>query len=152
MINKIIDNSVDDSVTEQRISWGECPVDQYEAEACFSENSTFELGTVCLNGQKHKIDIRFPFSHCYRIIDRELAIVLYQVPKLPIVGIEYPLYKVKNSLLIQQIVNEAGGVLEKEELEHYQVLAVNIVIDVVLYKNEHFSIEGLGGTNGKMDK
>ncbi|HEM3570164.1 hypothetical protein J5573_04255 [Streptococcus suis] len=60
------------------------------------------------------------------------------------------MYKIVNSLLVEQVVQVAGGVLEKEELEHYQILSTNIVIDVILYKGEEILIHDEGINDGQV--
>ncbi|HEM4974950.1 hypothetical protein [Streptococcus suis] len=53
-------------------------------------------------------------------------------------------------MLVEQVVQVAGGVLEKEELEHYQILSTNIVIDVILYKGEEILIHDEGINDGQV--
>lgn len=137
-------------VIEERIIFANCDMDQYEAEVKFGENSTFEVGSVLMEGKKSTFTLNFPFSRCYRITERELATSLYQVPRIPQKGTEYPIYKIQNSLFIKEVVQVAGGILESEELEHYQVLSTNLVIDVILHTGEQVSIQKGGETGGRL--
>lgn len=141
-------NNKNESIVEERLKWGTCDIDQYEAEVKFGENSTFEVGSVLLEGKKSNLILDFPFSRCYRVTDRELGSTLYQIPQSSQNEAEYPLYKIKNSLFIKEVVRAAGGVLESDELEHYQVISDNLVLDVILYKGEQISIQKEGGNDG----
>ena len=127
--------------SEYHIPFGNITKDHYQAEAEFSENTDFELATIVLTGEKRRLRIRFPFSHCYQIIDRNLASVLWDIPLIPRKGVEYPLYRIGNSFLIEQIVHRAGGILAKEELEHYRVLTKNLLIDIILYEDQSREIQ-----------
>ena len=49
------------------------------------------------------------------------------------------------------MVQGAGGVLEKDELEHVQILSTNIVIDILLFKGEEMLIQNEGVNDGKLD-
>jgi hypothetical protein len=127
--------------SEYHIPFGNITKDHYRAEAKFSENTDFELATIVLTGEKRRVRIRFPFSHCYQIIDRNLALVLWDIPANLSKDVEYPLYRIGNSFLIEQIVHRAGGVLAKEELEHYRILTKNLLIDIILYEGQSREIQ-----------
>lgn len=145
------DASSEKSRNEIRLRWGELLEDKYVAEAKFSENTDFEIATILLKGNKSEIVLDFPFCHFYRLTERELSACLYQVPSVSETDLEYPLYKIVNSLLIEQVVQGAGGVLEKDELEHVQILSTNIVIDILLFKGEEMLIQNEGVNDGKLD-
>ena len=146
-----IDASIEKSRNEIRLRWGELLEDKYVAEAKFSENTDFEIATILLKGNKSEIVLDFPFCHFYRLTERELSACLYQVTSVSETDLEYPLYKIVNSLLIEQVVQRAGGVLEKEELEHVQILSTNLVIGILLYKGEEMLIQNEGVNDGKLD-
>ncbi|MCO8200111.1 hypothetical protein [Streptococcus suis] len=148
--SKVLDVSAEKSRNEIRLRWGELVEDRYTAEAKFGESSDFEIAMIALKGNKSEIVLDFPFCHFYRLTERELSLYLYQVPSVSELGIEYPLYKIVNSWLVEQVVQVAGGVLEKEELEHYQILSTNIVIDVILYKGEEILIHDEGINDGQV--
>lgn len=127
--------------SEYHIPFGNITKDHYQAEAKFSENTDFELATILLKGKKRRVRIQFPFSHCYQIIDRNLASVLWDIPLIPRKSVEHPLYRIGNSFLIEQIVHRAGEVLAKEELEHYRILTKNLLIDIILYEGQSRGIQ-----------
>ncbi len=131
----------DKTRSERRVTWGNVEKDCYQAEAEFSENTHFELATILLKGKKRRVRIRFPFSYCYQITDRNLASVIWDIPVNQSKGAEYPLYRIENSFLIEQIVHNAGGVLYKQELEHYRVLTNNLLIDIILYEGQGGDIQ-----------
>lgn len=131
----------DKTRSERRVTWGNVEKDCYQAEAEFSENTHFELATILLKGKKRRVRIRFPFSYCYQITDRNLASVIWDIPVNQSKGAEYPLYRIENSFLIEQIVHNAGGVLYKRELEHYRVLTNNLLIDIILYEGQGGDIQ-----------
>lgn len=131
----------DKTRSERRVTWGNVEKDCYQAEAEFSENTHFELATILLKGKKRRVRIRFPFSYCYQITDRNLASVIWDIPVNQSKGAEYPLYRIENSFLIEQIVHNAGGVLYKQELEHYRVLTNNLLIDIILYEGQGVDIQ-----------
>lgn len=127
--------------SEYHIPFGNITKDHYQAEAKFSENTDFELATILLKGKKRRVRIGFPFSHCYQIIDRNLASVPWDIPLIPRKSVEHPLYRIGNSFLIEQIVHRAGEVLAKEELEHYRILTKNLLIDIILYEGQSRGIQ-----------
>lgn len=131
----------DKTMSERRVTWGNVEKDCYQAEAKFSENTDFELATIVLTGEKRQVRVRFPFSHFYQIIDRNLASVIWDIPVNPSKGAEYPLYRIENSFLIEQIVHNAAGVLYKQELEHYRALTNNLLIDIILYEGQGGDIQ-----------
>ena len=131
----------DKTRSERRVTWGNVEKDCYQAEAKFSENTDFELATIVLTGDKRQVRVRFPFSHFYQIIDRNLASVIWDIPVNSSKGAEYPLYRIENSFLIEQIVHNAGGVLYKQELEHYRILTNNLLIDIILYEGQSGDIQ-----------
>jgi len=114
------------------------PEDEYEASAVFSENSNYEISTITLKGKKHLIRLKFPFCHFYQIIDRDLFGTLNQIPSLP--ELESPICKLDTSSLITEVIHRAGGVLAEEDLVHFRICAKNLVIDLILYKNEESDI------------
>ena len=114
------------------------PEDEYEASAAFSENSHYEISTISLKGKKHRIRLKFPFCHFYQITDRNLFDALHQIPSLP--ELESPICKLETSSLITELIHRAGGVLSEEDLVHFRICAKNLVIDLVLYKNEDSDI------------
>lgn len=136
---------------EERILWGNFPLDYYKVDMNFSENTAFEVGKICLEGKKFYIEFDFPFCHCYRTVNRKLATLLYQVPQSSSDNMEYPIYKIANSLFVDQVVCSSGGVLEKDKLEHYQILSLNLVIDIILYKGEEILFEKKRRTGDEMD-
>lgn len=75
------------------------------------------------------------------IIDRNLASVLWDIPANLSKDVEHPLYRIENSFFIEQIVHRAGGVLAKEELEHYRVLTKNLLIDIILCEGQGRDIQ-----------
>ena len=120
------------------IEWKSVPEDEYEVSAVFSENSNYEISTITLNGKKHLIRLKFPFCHFYQIIDKDLFDTLNQIPSLP--EHEFPICKLDTSSLITEVIHKAGGVLTEEDLVHFRICAKNLVIDLVLYKNEESDI------------
>lgn len=121
---------------ERRLVWGKFQEDTYEATAEFSENNTFEVATILLKGNKHTVTLKFPYSHFYRVTDRQLFASLYQNITILKAKVDYPVYKIEDSMLIEQVIYTAGGVLDRDDLAHYQVLSRNLVIDVILYAKE----------------
>lgn len=120
------------------------PEDEYEASAVFSENSNHEISTITLKGKKHLIKLNFPFCHFYQITDRDLFDSLNKIPRSP--ELESPICKLDTSSLITEVIHRAGGVLTEEDLVHFRICAKNLVIDLVLYKNEerYIRIEEVG--------
>lgn len=115
------------------------PEDEYEASAAFSENSHYEISTISLKGKKHLIKLNFSFCHFYQIIDRDLFDTLNQISRLP--ELESPICKLETSSLIAEVIHRAGGVLAEEDLVHFRICAKNLVIDIVIYKNEESDIK-----------
>lgn len=134
--NEICKTSRSDDVIENRVKWGDFHMDQYFVDACFSENINFEVGAIYLTGKEYRLKLEFPFSHCYRMMDRKLAPLFYQVPDYPQSNTEYPVYIIENSMFIKDTVANSGGVLGLDELEHFQILSFNAVIDVLVYREE----------------
>lgn len=120
------------------IEWKSVPEDEYEVSAVFSENSNHEISTITLNVKKHLIRLKFPFCHFYQIIDRDLFGTLNQIPSLP--ELESPICKLDTSSLITEVIHRAGGVLAEEDLVHFRICTKNLVIDLVLYKNQESNI------------
>ena len=120
------------------IEWKSLPEDEYEVSAVFSENSNYEISTITLEGKKHLIRLKFPFCYFYQIIDRDLFGTLNQIPSLP--ELESSICKLETSSLITEVIHRAGGVLTEEDLVHFRICAKNLVIDMILYKNEESDI------------
>ena len=120
------------------LEWKSVPEDEYEASAAFSENSHDEISTITLKGKKHLIRLKFPFCHFYQITDRDLFDALHQISSSP--EIESPICKLETSSLITEVIHRAGGVLTEEDLAHFRICAKNLVIDLVLYKNQESDI------------
>ena len=120
------------------IKWKSVPEDEYEASAAFSENSHYEISTMTLKGKKNLIRLKFPFCHFYQITDIDLFDTLHQIPSLP--ELESPICKLETSSLITEVIHRAGGVLTEEDLVHFRICAKNLVIDLVLYKNQESDI------------
>ena len=120
------------------------PEDEYESSAVYSENSHYEISTMTLKGKKHLIRLKFPFCHFYQITDRDLFDALHQIPSLS--ELESPICKLETSSLITEVIHRAGGVLTEEDLVHFRICAKNLVIDLILYKNQEsdIRIEGVG--------
>ena len=120
------------------IEWKSLPEDEYEVSAVFSENSNYEISTITLEGKKHLIRLKFPFCYFYQIIDRDLFGTLNQIPSLP--ELESSICKLDTSRLITKVIHKAGGVLTEEDWVHFRICAKNLVIDLVLYKNQESDI------------
>ena len=116
------------------LEWKSVPEDEYEASAAFSENSHYEISTMTLKGKKHLIRLKFPFCHFYQITDRDLFDALHKIPS------SSNLCKLETSSLITEVIHRAGGVLTEEDLVHFRICAKNLVIDLVLYKNQESDI------------
>ena len=116
------------------LEWKSVPEDEYEASAAFSENSHDEISTMTLKGKKHLIRLKFPFCHFYQITDRNLFDALHKIPS------SSNLCKLETSSLITEVIHRAGGVLAEEDLVHFRICAKNLVIDLILYKNEESDI------------
>ena len=116
------------------------PEDEYEASAAFSENSHYEISTITLKGKKHMIRLKFPFCHFYQITDRNLYDVLHQIPSSSDLESLICICKLETSSLITEVIHRAGGVLTEEDLVHFRICAKNLVIDLVLYKNQESDI------------
>ena len=116
------------------LEWKSVPEDEYEASAAFSENSHDEISTITLKGKKHLIRLKFPFCHFYQITDRNLFDALHKIPS------SSNLCKLETSSLITEVIHRAGGVLTEEDLAHFRICAKNLVIDLVLYKNQESDI------------
>lgn len=114
------------------------PEDEYEASAAFSENNHYEISTISLKGKKHLIRLKFPFCHFYQITDRDLFDTLHQISSSS--DLESLICKLENSSLITEVIHRAGGVLTEEDLVHFRICAKNLVIDLVLYKNQDSDI------------
>ena len=114
------------------------PEDEYEASAAFSENNHYEISTMTLKGKKNLIRLKFPFCHFYQIIGRDLFDTLHQIPSLP--ELESPICKLETSSLITEVIHRADGVLTEEDLIHFRICAKNLVIDLILYKNQESDI------------
>ena len=114
------------------------PKDDYLASAEFSENTSYELSTIALHGLKYQVVLKFPFCHFYQIIDRDLFNAFHQIPQFQ--DLESPICKLETSNLITEVIHRAGGVLAEEDLVHFRICAKNLVIDLVLYKNEESDI------------
>lgn len=115
------------------------PEDEYEASAAFSENSHYEISTISLKGKKHLIKLKFPFCHFYQIIDSDLFDSLNKIPRSSV--LESPICKLETSSLITEVIHRAGGVLTEEDLAHFRICSKNLVIDLVLYKNQENDIK-----------
>lgn len=120
------------------LEWKSVPEDEYEASVAFSENSHYEISTMTLKGKKHLIRLKFPFCHFYQITDRGIFNALHKIPRSPV--LESPICKLETSSLITEVIHRAGGVLTEEDLVHLRICAQNLVIDLVLYKNEESDI------------
>ena len=116
------------------LEWKSVPEDEYEASAAFSENSHYEISTMTLKGKKHLIRLKFPFCHFYQITDRDLFDALHKIPS------SSNLCKLETSSLITEVIHRAGGVLTEEDLVHFRICAKNLVIELVLYKNQESDI------------
>ena len=114
------------------------PEDEYESSAAFSENSHDEISTITLKGKKHLIRLKFPFCHFYQITDRGIFNALHKIPRSPV--LESTICKLETSSLITEVIHRAGGVLTEEDLVHFRICAKNLVIDLVLYKNQESDI------------
>lgn len=91
-----------------------------------------------MKGKKHLIRLKFPFCHFYQIIDRDIFGTLNQILSLP--ELESPICKLDTSSLITEVIHKAGGVLAEKDLVHFRICAKNLVIDLILYKNEESDI------------
>lgn len=120
------------------LEWKSVPEDEYEASAAFSENSHYEISTMTLKGKKHLIRLKFPFCHFYQITDRGIFNALHKIPRSPV--LESPICKLETSSLITEVIHRAGRVLTEEDLVHFRICAKNLVIDLVLYKNQESDI------------
>ena len=116
------------------LEWKSVPEDEYESSAAFSENSHDEISTMTLKGKKHLIRLKFPFCHFYQITDRNLFDALHKIPS------SSNLCKLETSSLITEVIHRAGGVLVEEDLVHFRICAKNLVIELVLYKNQESDI------------
>ena len=116
------------------LEWKSVPEDEYEASVAFSENSHYEISTMTLKGKKHLIRLKFPFCHFYQITDRNLFDALHKIPS------SSNLCKLETSSLITEVIHRAGGVLVEEDLVHFRICAKNLVIELVLYKNQESDI------------
>lgn len=125
---------------EKYIKWGNFFEDRYESEAEFSENTNYELATIFLKGSKHLINIKFPFSHCYQIMDRRIFSIFCQTSHLNKLDKDYPIYRIENSSLIECIIHSSGGLLEENELEHYRVASSNLIFDIILCQGEEIQV------------
>ena len=114
------------------------PKDDYQASAEFSENTSYELSTIALHGLKYQVVLKFPFCHFYQIVDRDLFDSLNKIPRSPV--LESPICKLETNSLITEVIHRAGGVLTEEDLVHFRICAKNLVIDLVLYKNQESDI------------
>lgn len=114
------------------------PEDEYEASAAFSENSHYEISTMTLKGKKHLIRLKFPFCHFYQITDSDLFDALNKIPRSPV--LKSTICKLETSRLIKEVIHRAGGVLIEEDLVHFRICAKNLVIDIILYKNQESDI------------
>ena len=115
------------------------PEDEYESSAAFSENNHYEISTMTLKGKKHLIRLKFPFCHFYQITDRDLFDTLHQFPSSS--DLESLICKLETSSLITEVIHRASGVLTEEDLVHFRICAKNLVIDLVLYKNQENDIK-----------
>lgn len=120
------------------LDWKSVPEDEYEASAAFSENSHYEISTMTLKGKKHLIRLKFPLCHFYQITDRGIFNALHKIPRSPV--LESTICKLETSSLITEVIHRAGGVLTEEDLVHFRICAKNLVIDLVLYKNQESDI------------
>jgi len=120
------------------LEWESVPEDEYEASAAFSENNHYEISTMTLKGKKHLIRLKFPFCHFYQITDRGIFNALHKIPRSPV--LESPICMLETSSLITEVIHRAGGVLAEEDLVHFRICAKNLVIDLVLYKNQESDI------------
>ena len=120
------------------LEWKSVPEDEYEASAAFSENSHDEIYTITLKGKKHLIRLKFPFCHFYQITDRGIFNALHKIPRSPV--LESTICKLETSSLITEVIHRAGGVLAEVDLVHFRICAKNLVIDLVLYKNQESDI------------
>lgn len=120
------------------LEWKSVLEDEYEASAAFSENSHYEISTMTLKGKKHLIRLKFPFCHFYQITERNLYDVLHQIPSSS--DLESPICKLETSSLIAEVIHSSGGVLLEEDLVHFRICAKNLVIELVLYKNQESDI------------
>ena len=120
------------------LEWKSVPEDEYEASVAFSENSHYEISTMTLKGKKHLIRLKFPFCHFYQITDRGIFNALHKIPRSPV--LESPICKLETSSLITEVIHRAGGVLAEVDLVHFRICAKNLVIDLVLHKNQESDI------------
>ena len=120
------------------LEWKSVPEDEYESSVAFSENSHYEISTMTLKGKKHLIRLKFPFCHFYQITDRGIFNALHKIPRSPV--LESPICKLETSSLITEVIHRAGGVLVEEDLVHFRICAKNLVIELVLYKNQESDI------------
>lgn len=125
---------------EKYVKWGNFFEDRYESEAEFSENTDYELATIFLKGSKHSLNFKFSFSHCYQIMDRRIFSIFCQTSHLNKLDKDYPIYRIENSSLIEYIIHSSGGLLEKNELEHYRVVSSNLIFDIILCQGEEIQV------------
>lgn len=137
--------------SERRLTYGNFQKDKYEAIVNFSENNAFEVATILLKGAEHTVTLKFPYSHFYRVTERQLSVFLYPNITLLEAKVDYPIYKIENSLLIEQVVYIAGGVLDRDDLAHYQVLSQNLVVDIILYAEENIIFQNERGYYDELD-
>ena len=82
--------------------------------------------------------MKFPFCHFYQITDRDLFDSPNKIPRSP--ELESSICKLETSSLITEVIHRADGVLTEEDLVHFRICTKNLVIDLVLYKNEESDI------------
>ena len=73
-------------------------------------------------------------------MDRRIFSIFCQTSHLNKLDKDYPIYRIENSSLIEYIIHSSGGLLEKNELEHYRVVSSNLIFDIILCQGEEIQV------------
>jgi len=73
-------------------------------------------------------------------MDRRIFSIFCQTSHLNKLDKDYPIYRIENSSLIEYIIHSSGGLLEKNELEHYRVVSSNLIFVIILCQGEEIQV------------
>ena len=111
-----------------------------------------------MTGEKRRVRIGFPFSHCYQIIDRNLASVLWDIPANLSKDVEHPLYRdegwnlnpdeekfesdekqphISDGVLLEVSNSNLKRHIKRhcpQLIHHFQIIGINFGLDVISEK------------------
>lgn len=100
------------------------PKDSYQAEVSFGELENYDVAVVYMIGDRNHIALDFNQADYYKVTDSKMFLN-------ELAGFELGIYEVKKSSLVNDVYKSAAGLADHFKLNHFRIIAKNIVVDIV---------------------